>query len=103
MELLMEQFVGLDVSQKLTHVCVVDQKGSVVWRDTCLSTPEDIPPPVRDKAPFGGRIGGAWPKVPAAKPLERTDEGGDGSAVDLALAHLEGDGAAGDLHRCPAC
>ena len=42
MELFMEQFVGLDVSQKLTHVCVVDQTGSVVWRGTCLSTPEDI-------------------------------------------------------------
>jgi hypothetical protein len=40
MELFMEQFVGLDVSQKLTHVCVVDQTGSVVWRGTCLSTPE---------------------------------------------------------------
>ena len=43
----MEQFVGLDVSQKLTHVCVVDQKGSVVWRGTCPSTPDDIAATVR--------------------------------------------------------
>ena len=53
----MEQFVGLDVSQKLTHVCVVDQKGSVVWRGTCLSTPEDIAATVRAKAPDAVRIG----------------------------------------------
>src|SRR3954468_359754 len=103
MELFMEQFVGLDVSQKLTHVCVVDQTGSVVWRGTCLSTPEDIAATVRAKAPDAVRIGRGWPKVPAAKPLERTDEGGDGSAVDLALARLEGDGSAGHLHRCQAC
>src|ERR1700748_2100773 len=103
MDLFMEQFVGLDVSQKLTHVCVVDQKGSVVWRGTCLSTPEDIAATVRAKAPHAERIGRGWPKGPAAKPLERTDEGGDGSAVDLALERLEDDGAAGDLHRCPAC
>src|SRR6195952_4167163 len=57
MELFMEQFVGLDVSQKLTHVCVVDQKGSVIWRGTCLSTPEDIAATVRAKAPDAVRIG----------------------------------------------
>ena len=53
----MEQFVGLDVSQKLTHVCVVDQTGSIVWRGTCLSTPEDIAATVRAKAPHAVRIG----------------------------------------------
>ena len=53
----MEQFVGLDVSQKLTHVCVVDQKGSVVWRGTCPSTPDDIAATVRAKAPHAVRIG----------------------------------------------
>jgi transposase len=57
MELLMEQFVGLDVSQKLTHVCVVDQKGSIVWRGTCPSTPEDIATTVRARAPHAVRIG----------------------------------------------
>src|SRR4051794_16237558 len=57
MELFMEQFVGLDVSQKLTHVCVVDQKGSIVWRGTCLSTPDDIATTVRAKAAHAERIG----------------------------------------------
>ena len=53
----MEQVVGLDVSQKLTHVCVVDQKGGVVWRGTCLSIPDDIAATVRAKAPDAARIG----------------------------------------------
>jgi hypothetical protein len=57
MELCMEQFVGCDVSQKITHVCVVDQKGSVVWRGTSLSTPEDIAATVRAKAPHAERVG----------------------------------------------
>ena len=53
----MEQYIGLDVSQKLTHVCVVDQKGSVVWRGTCLSTPDDIAETIRARAPHVERIG----------------------------------------------
>src|SRR3954451_12732427 len=57
MELFMEQFVGLDVSQKLTHVCVRYPKGRVVWRGTCLSTPDDIPATVRARAPHAVRIG----------------------------------------------
>ena len=33
----MTRFVGLDVSQKLTAVCVVDEAGRRVWRDpACL-------------------------------------------------------------------
>jgi transposase len=46
----MEQFVGLDVSQQLTHVCVIDQKGDAVWRGTCPSTPEEIAITIRSKA-----------------------------------------------------
>src|SRR5919202_6093938 len=57
MELFMEQFVGLDVSQKLTHVCVVDQTDSVVWRGTGLSRPDEIAATVRAKAPHAQRIG----------------------------------------------
>lgn len=53
----MEQFVGLDVSQRLTHVCVVDQEGAVVWRGTCLSTPEEIVAVIRARAPHAVRIG----------------------------------------------
>lgn len=53
----MEQFVGLDVSQQLTHVCVVDGEGRVVWRGTCRSTPEDIAATIRIRAPSAVRIG----------------------------------------------
>ena len=30
----MEQFVGLDMSRQLTHVCVINGEGGVVWRGT---------------------------------------------------------------------
>jgi len=53
----MEQFAGLDVSQKLTHICVVDQNGTVAWRGTCLSTPEEIAATIRTRAPHVVRIG----------------------------------------------
>ena len=31
----MEQYIGLDVSQDLTHVCVVDRDGKTVWQGEC--------------------------------------------------------------------
>lgn len=53
----MEQFVGLDVSQDKTHVCVIDSNGKVVWQGTCPSTPEEISRAVKAKAPKAIRIG----------------------------------------------
>jgi transposase len=53
----MEQFAGLDVSQKLTHVCVVDREGTVVWRGACISIPEEIATTIRARAPHAVRIG----------------------------------------------
>jgi hypothetical protein len=38
----MGRFVGLDVSQKLTSICVVDDTGRRVWRGQCASDPEQI-------------------------------------------------------------
>ena len=38
----MTRFVGLDVSQKLTAVCVVDEVGRRVWRGQCATDPEHI-------------------------------------------------------------
>jgi hypothetical protein len=38
----MEQYVGLDVSQEQTSVCVVDGGGKVIWEGQCTSTPEAI-------------------------------------------------------------
>lgn len=40
-----EQFVGFDVSQAETSVCVVDGAGKVVWQGKCASTPEAMADP----------------------------------------------------------
>lgn len=38
----MPHFVGLDVSQRTTAICVVDEKGERVWRGICATDPESI-------------------------------------------------------------
>jgi hypothetical protein len=51
-----EQFVGLDVSQAETSVCVVDGAGKVVWQGKCSSTPEAMAAAVHRRAPHATRI-----------------------------------------------
>jgi transposase len=53
----MEQFVGLDISQAMTHVCVVDGKGKRIWQGKCLTNPDDIAKTIRAKAPSAITIG----------------------------------------------
>jgi len=53
----MEHFVGLDVSQEMTHLCVIDGQGKTVWQGRCLSTPEAIAGTIKSKAPDVVRIG----------------------------------------------
>ena len=53
----MMHFIGLDVSQKTTAVCIVDAVGGRVWRGQCRSTPEQIEAIVRQHAAAGARIG----------------------------------------------
>ena len=53
----MEHYVGLDVSLKLTSICVVNQTGSVVREGVVDSEPEAIAAFVRSKAPGAVRIG----------------------------------------------
>ena len=53
----MEQYVGLDVSQEQTSVCVVDGGGKVIWEGKCTSTPEAIAATLRTRAPEAVRIG----------------------------------------------
>jgi transposase len=38
----MTHYVGLDVSQKSTAICVLDAAGRRVWRGACVSDPEQI-------------------------------------------------------------
>ena len=38
----MPHSVGLDVSQKMTAICVVDAEGRRIWRGDCLTQPDKI-------------------------------------------------------------
>lgn len=53
----MQHFVGLDVSQETTHLCVIDGEGKTAWQGKCLSTPEAIADAITSKAPYVARIG----------------------------------------------
>ena len=50
-------FVGLDVSQKMTAICVVDNAGHTLWRGQCPTIPEQISILVRRHAGDDARIG----------------------------------------------
>jgi transposase len=53
----MEQFVGLDISQAMTHLCVVDGKGKKLWQGKCRTQLEDIVKTIQEKAPTAILIG----------------------------------------------
>jgi transposase len=53
----MTHFVGLDVSQKMTAICVVDNAGPRLWRGQCPTVPEQITVLVRRHAGDEARIG----------------------------------------------
>jgi hypothetical protein len=50
----MPHYVGLDVSQKTTSICVVDEQGHRLWRGVCDTHPDPIAHPT-DRAI--GRLG----------------------------------------------
>jgi transposase len=50
-------YVGLDVSQKLTAIFIVDGRGRKLWRGQCTSDPEKIERVVRRHAEEDARIG----------------------------------------------
>jgi len=59
----MKQHVGLDVSQKETSMCVVDERGRVVYEGKAKSEPGASTALLRKRAPNAERIGfetGAW-------------------------------------------
>ena len=53
----MELYVGLDISQSMTHLCVVDSKGKRTWEGKCSTTPDAITETIRAKAPDAQLIG----------------------------------------------
>lgn len=52
-----QHYVGLDVSLETTSVCVIDDKGTAVWRGKCFSTLELITGAVHTYAPAAVRVG----------------------------------------------
>ena len=53
----MTRFVGLDVSQRLTAICVIDETGRRLWRGQCASDPEQIEHAVKGHAGDDTRLG----------------------------------------------
>ena len=53
----MKQYVGLDVSQKDTSVCVLDERGLVVYEGKAKSEPGALTRLLRKRAPKAERIG----------------------------------------------
>ncbi|KRB81550.1 IS110 family transposase [Noviherbaspirillum sp. Root189] len=53
----MDQYVGLDVSQKLTAICVIDQDGKQLWRGNCATSPASIAAVLQQRAPRLQRAG----------------------------------------------
>jgi len=51
------RFVGLDVSQKLTAICVVDETGRRLWRGQCATDPDQIERAVRGHAGEDAHVG----------------------------------------------
>jgi transposase len=53
----MEHYVGLDVSLKLTAICIVDQTGTIQREGMVPSNPEAIAAFIKSNAPQVTRIG----------------------------------------------
>lgn len=53
----MKHYVGLDVSQKETSVCVVDEAGTMVFEGKAKSEPGALTAMIRKRAPFAERVG----------------------------------------------
>jgi transposase len=52
----MEQYVGLDVSLKLTAICIVDRTGKIEREGVVASDPETIAAFVKSHAPHVARV-----------------------------------------------
>ena len=49
-------YCGLDVSDKTTHLCVVDVDGKVIWRGVCATDPEALATVLRKRCPDVARV-----------------------------------------------
>jgi hypothetical protein len=99
---MMTYFVGLDVSQKITAICVVDAAGVRIWRGTSASAPEEIEAAIRSNAGADARIGLETGPMTPWLAHELRGRGLDVECLDArharaALKMSFGDGA----HFCP--
>jgi len=53
----MKHFIGLDISQKSTAVCIIDSAGKVVSEGQCLSRPSDLATYIRKRSETIEKIG----------------------------------------------
>ena len=53
----MKHYVGLDVSQEETHICVIDEHDQVAWQGKCDTTPCAIGKLIQQHAPHVEKIG----------------------------------------------
>ncbi len=53
---MVEVYAGLDVSDKSTHVCVMDGSGAVLWAGACATDPEVIAKTLKSRAPGLARV-----------------------------------------------
>jgi hypothetical protein len=53
----MEHYVGLDVSLKLTAICIVDRTGKIEREGVVASDPETIAAFIKSHAPHVARVG----------------------------------------------
>src|SRR5687768_11082117 len=49
-------YAGLDVSDKSTHICVVDEAGAIVWRGVCATDPQVLAQRLRKHGPDAVRV-----------------------------------------------
>lgn len=49
-------YAGLDVSDKKTHICIIDEKGNVHWRGVCVTDPEALSRTLKKRAPSLDRV-----------------------------------------------
>ena len=53
----MTLYVGLDVSQRETEICIIDRDGRRIWRGRCCSDPESIATALQTHAAGIARVG----------------------------------------------
>ena len=52
----MSFYVGMDVSDKSTHLCAIDESGSVVWRGVCATDPDVLARTLGRHCPDAARV-----------------------------------------------